>query len=144
MKIQLIHPPVYINENGLTALRPSLPLGLAYIAAVQEHLRTIADADGVRIVGGMTAITDILRKVGAVALDDPTLPASREQASQYMFLYESGDPDKGKDMWKFITPGDSRHAQMWMAHTPRGSFRIMAWPRRVGASAPVHRSKGMM
>lgn len=34
MKIQLIHPPVYINENGLTALRPSLPLGLAYIAAV--------------------------------------------------------------------------------------------------------------
>ena len=34
MKIQLIHPPVYINDSGLTALRPSLPLGLAYIAAV--------------------------------------------------------------------------------------------------------------
>ncbi len=34
MKIQLIHPPVYINKSGLTALRPSLPLGLAYIAAV--------------------------------------------------------------------------------------------------------------
>lgn len=34
MKIQLIQPPVYINKNGLTALRPSLPLGLAYIAAV--------------------------------------------------------------------------------------------------------------
>ena len=33
MKIQLVHPPAYINENGLTALRPSLPLGLAYIAA---------------------------------------------------------------------------------------------------------------
>jgi anaerobic magnesium-protoporphyrin IX monomethyl ester cyclase len=33
MKIQLIQPPVYINKNGLTALRPSLPLGLAYIAA---------------------------------------------------------------------------------------------------------------
>lgn len=34
MKVTLIHPPVYINKNGLTALRPSLPLGLAYIAAV--------------------------------------------------------------------------------------------------------------
>ncbi|MEM7203953.1 MAG: radical SAM protein [Planctomycetota bacterium] len=34
MKIQLIHPPVYINKSGLTALRPSLPLGLAYIASV--------------------------------------------------------------------------------------------------------------
>ncbi len=33
MKIQLIQPPVYINKDGLTALRPSLPLGLAYIAA---------------------------------------------------------------------------------------------------------------
>ena len=34
MKVTLIHPPVYINKHGLTALRPSLPLGLAYIAAV--------------------------------------------------------------------------------------------------------------
>ncbi len=37
MKIQLVHPPVYINKNGLTALRPSLPLGLAYIAAVLRN-----------------------------------------------------------------------------------------------------------
>ncbi len=34
MNVTLIHPPVYINKNGLTALRPSLPLGLAYVAAV--------------------------------------------------------------------------------------------------------------
>ncbi|HED66520.1 MAG TPA: B12-binding domain-containing radical SAM protein [Planctomycetes bacterium] len=34
MRIQLIHPPVYLNVHAMTALRPSLPLGLAYIAAV--------------------------------------------------------------------------------------------------------------
>lgn len=49
MKIQLIHPPVYINKNGLTALRPSLPLGLAYIAAVLReagHDVSVVDALG--------------------------------------------------------------------------------------------------
>ncbi|MHC4512224.1 MAG: B12-binding domain-containing radical SAM protein [Planctomycetota bacterium] len=47
MKIQLIHPPVYINKHGLTALRPSLPLGLAYIAAMlreDEHDVSVLDA----------------------------------------------------------------------------------------------------
>ncbi|MFH0947250.1 MAG: radical SAM protein [Planctomycetota bacterium] len=32
MKIQLIHPPVYMNPKALTSLRPAPPLGLAYIA----------------------------------------------------------------------------------------------------------------
>ncbi|MBL8725496.1 MAG: B12-binding domain-containing radical SAM protein [Planctomycetes bacterium] len=49
MNVTLIHPPVYINKNGLTALRPSLPLGLAYIAAVlrnDKHRITVIDALG--------------------------------------------------------------------------------------------------
>lgn len=49
MKVTLIHPPVYINKNGLTALRPSLPLGLAYIAAVLRddgHKVEVVDALG--------------------------------------------------------------------------------------------------
>ena len=49
MKVTLIHPPVYINKNGLTALRPSLPLGLAYIAAVlrdDKHDVAVIDALG--------------------------------------------------------------------------------------------------
>ena len=49
MKIQLIHPPAYINKNGLTALRPSLPLGLAYIAAIlleDGHQVEVIDALG--------------------------------------------------------------------------------------------------
>lgn len=49
MKVTLIHPPVYINKHGLTALRPSLPLGLAYIAAVlrdDKHEVGVIDALG--------------------------------------------------------------------------------------------------
>ncbi len=49
MKIQLIHPPVYIKKYGLNALRPSLPLGLAYIAAVlcdDGHDVSVVDALG--------------------------------------------------------------------------------------------------
>ncbi|MHC5062382.1 MAG: B12-binding domain-containing radical SAM protein [Planctomycetota bacterium] len=33
MRVQLIHPPLYLNVHAMTALRPSLPLGLAYIAS---------------------------------------------------------------------------------------------------------------
>ncbi len=33
MRVQLIHPPAHVNPKALTALRPSPPLGLAYIAA---------------------------------------------------------------------------------------------------------------
>ena len=47
MRIQLIHPPVYLNVHAMTALRPSMPLGLAYIAAVLEqagHEVSVIDA----------------------------------------------------------------------------------------------------
>ncbi|MCA8941475.1 MAG: B12-binding domain-containing radical SAM protein, partial [Planctomycetes bacterium] len=49
MKIQLVHPPVYLNVAAMTALRPSLPLGLAYIAAsLREvgHEVSVIDAVG--------------------------------------------------------------------------------------------------
>ena len=49
MYIQLIHPPVYLNVHALTALRPSMPLGLAYIAAALRrsgHRVSLLDAVG--------------------------------------------------------------------------------------------------
>ncbi len=49
MKIQLIHPPVYLNVYAMTALRPSLPLGLAYVAAALRkagHDVSVLDAVG--------------------------------------------------------------------------------------------------
>lgn len=47
VRIQLIHPPVYLNVHAMTALRPSMPLGLAYIGAVLEqggHEVSVIDA----------------------------------------------------------------------------------------------------
>ncbi len=49
MRIQLVHPPVYVNLRALTALRPGLPLGLAYVAASLEkagHQVSVLDAVG--------------------------------------------------------------------------------------------------
>src|SRR4030095_16683688 len=36
MHVQLIHPPAYVNPTALTGLRPSLPIGLAYIAGTAK------------------------------------------------------------------------------------------------------------
>ena len=50
MRIQLIHPPAFLNPTALTALRPSLPLGLAYIAGslrAAGHEVSVLDAVGV-------------------------------------------------------------------------------------------------
>jgi anaerobic magnesium-protoporphyrin IX monomethyl ester cyclase len=47
MKVQLIHPPIFLNVHAMTALRPSLPLGLAYIAGALRragHEVSILDA----------------------------------------------------------------------------------------------------
>jgi radical SAM superfamily enzyme YgiQ (UPF0313 family) len=47
MRVQLIHPPVYLNVHSLTALRPSMPLGLAYIAGALRragHRVSVLDA----------------------------------------------------------------------------------------------------
>ena len=47
VKIQLVHPPVYLNPAALTALRPAPPLGLAYVAAALRragHQVSVIDA----------------------------------------------------------------------------------------------------
>jgi hypothetical protein len=49
VRIQLLHPPVYLNVYAMTALRPSLPLGLAYVAAALRgagHEVSVLDAVG--------------------------------------------------------------------------------------------------
>lgn len=47
MRIQLIHPPIYVNLKAVQATRPSLPLGLAYVAAALRgdgHEVSVLDA----------------------------------------------------------------------------------------------------
>jgi anaerobic magnesium-protoporphyrin IX monomethyl ester cyclase len=49
MRVQLIHPPAFLNPTALTSLRPSLPLGLAYIAGSLQaagHEVSVIDAVG--------------------------------------------------------------------------------------------------
>lgn len=49
MRVQLVHPPAFLNPTALTALRPSLPLGLAYVAGsirAAGHAVSIIDAVG--------------------------------------------------------------------------------------------------
>jgi len=49
MHVQLIHPPAYVNPTALTGLRPSLPIGLAYIAGAAQaagHRVSVIDAVG--------------------------------------------------------------------------------------------------
>lgn len=63
MRVQLIHPPAYVNPTALTALAPTLPLGLAYIASSARgagHEVTIIDAVG--------EAPDRLRREGPVAV----------------------------------------------------------------------------
>lgn len=95
---------------------PSLrdPKAIAYIDQVGTFLKTIQNEEKAKIVGGYTSIVDVLKKVGKVTFNDTRLPETREKVSQYIFLFESGDRKKGKDMWKFIPPQDSYAAQAWV------------------------------
>ncbi len=86
---------------------------IRYLESVQSFLLSVEDSDGQQIVGAVTSIVDILSKVGNVAFNDPSIPLERDKIAQYMFLYESGDIKRGKDLWKFITH-DYQKAQIWL------------------------------
>ena len=51
MRVQLVHPPVFLNVRSLTALRPSPPLGLAYVAAALREAEELGHrVPGARIL----------------------------------------------------------------------------------------------
>jgi predicted RND superfamily exporter protein len=99
------------SENPVSIKDPRV---IQYMAKVLDFITTVKTKDGRQVVGDVTSILDILKKVGEVALNDNRLPDSREKVSQYMFLFESGDRKRGKDMWKVISPGDSLTSQAWV------------------------------
>jgi predicted RND superfamily exporter protein len=67
------------------------------------------------LVGGVTSIVDVLKKIGKVTFNDDSVPQTRQKISQYIFLFESGDIKKGKDLWKIILrDSNSRSTQMWV------------------------------
>ncbi|MEW6071502.1 MAG: radical SAM protein [Planctomycetota bacterium] len=65
MRIQLIHPPVYLNIDALTALRPSMPLGLAYVAAALERAgHEVSVIDAVAAAPDRTTAAGQLHRLG--------------------------------------------------------------------------------
>lgn len=102
------------------------PRAINYIDKVGKFLNTVKKEDGAQLIGGTTSIADVLRKIGKVAFNSDEIPDSREKISQYMFLYESGDVKKGRDMWKLITAGSAKEAQMWI-HFKSGDNQNMSY-----------------
>jgi predicted RND superfamily exporter protein len=90
------------------------PTVIAYMEKIGDFLQTLKDKNDKPFIGGVTSIVDVLKKIGTVAFQSDTLPKTQKEISQYMFLYESGDVKRGRDMWKLITNGDSQSAQMWV------------------------------
>jgi len=86
---------------------------ISYMEEIQTFLLSVRNEDGEPIVGAATSIVDILRKVGSTAFNDSTIPQQRDKIAQYMFLFESGDIKRGKDLWKYITL-DFQKAQIWL------------------------------
>jgi predicted RND superfamily exporter protein len=104
----------FAEEDSLNPVTIKDPRVIRYMAKVLDFVSTVKTKDGRQVVGDVTSFLDILKKVGEVALNDNRLPDSREKVSQYMFLFESGDQKRGKDMWKVISPGDSLTSQAWV------------------------------
>jgi len=63
MRVQLIHPPAFVNPTALTALAPTLPLGLAYVAASAR-----AAGHEVSVIDAVGEAPDRLLREGKVAI----------------------------------------------------------------------------
>ena len=102
------------DDDLSSAISIRNPEVIEYMHEVSNFLLNLKDGTGNKLVGDVTSIIDILQRIGTVAFDDNSLPETRQKVSQYIFLYESGDSKKGRDMWKFISNGDGNSAQIWL------------------------------
>ena len=93
MKIQLIHPPVYVNPSALTALRPAPPLGLAYVAAALRQ----AGQEGSALDAVAAAPTQTARdgRVLRLGLTDDEIAERVDQQAQAVGI---------TNMWSFAWP----------------------------------------
>jgi len=89
-----------VVEENIPSVRD--PQVISYINKIQNFLLNLKDKDDENMVGGVVSIIDVLEKIGDTVLNDKTLPETREKISQFIFLFESGDIKKGRDLWKII------------------------------------------
>lgn len=90
---QEMEEKVYPSVRNLEVVR--------YIKKMEDFLLGLKDEHGL-MVGGVTGLPDVLKKIGKTVANDTDLPKSREQVSQYVFLFENGDLKRGRDLWKII------------------------------------------
>lgn len=101
------------SEGDIDQASIKNPDVIKYMNELSVYLQTIKSPSGEVIVGGTTGVNDLVKKVGKVAFGSTKVPETLEGVSQYMFLFESGDLKRGRDMWKLITP-DAKSSQMWI------------------------------
>ncbi|NNE44492.1 MAG: MMPL family transporter, partial [Gemmatimonadetes bacterium] len=86
------------------------PDALQWVDQLQAHVASLPN------VGGVSSVTDIIKKVRQELLDgDPAaalLPDNQEAIAQMLFLYEIGGGDT-EDLFKMITPEHDRVA-LWV------------------------------
>lgn len=104
----------FSDEEEVAAPSIKDPAVIAYIDKVQTYLLTLRGKDGEVLIGGATSVVNVLKKIGTIAVGNDTLPTTREEISQYIFLYESGDIKKGKDLWRLMTPNESLSTHVWL------------------------------
>lgn len=103
------------EEKVLPSVRD--PKVMNYIANLEKYLleQKQKHHPEKQLIGGAISIVDVLKKIGKVTFNDDSVPQTREKISQYIFLFESGDIKRGKDLWKIILrDATSRSTQMWV------------------------------
>ena len=98
---------------------------IRYIDKVQRFLEGMKDPAGELYVGGTTSVIDVLKKIDNTINQTDLLPTTREQASQYIFLFENGDLKRGHDLWKLIDPDPNSKFTQIRVHFKTGDNQQM-------------------
>ena len=131
MRVQLINPPVYLNVHALTALRPSMPLGLAYIAAALRR-----DGHRISVVDAVAAAPD------RVTQDGPVYRLGLSPEEIVARLDGSADCFAITNMWSFSWPLVRAIIQQVKARYPRipivaGGEHFTGLPEHSLRQAPI-------
>jgi len=120
----------FSEEEVIDSITIRNPAVIKYIDNLGNYLKSLKSKDGKLLIGGTTSIADVLRKIGKVAFDKDSLPLTQKEISQYIFLFESGDLKKGRELWKLVLKNNSKMSQMWV-HFKSGDNQKMIYAEKM-------------